>query len=347
MAAGNAPVMDPELDIVNSRKFNTQVRSVRTLFDEISQGEIDMNPPHQRDEDVHNATWKSEVIWSLLKGMPIGEPEFDTVINPDGTTCLRSLDGKQRTMAIIGYLKGDYKYCHPDKTPKAMMKKTFDEIPEAWKQAIRKSSIAVKICETTLADNEISYHFQKKQSSNKTSTGETLNAMFSRPVIRFANSLLKEDNIPPLCNTTRRYNSLETAVRVIYSIYQLDVDNNSVNIDTSPTKMISWVSQFDGSWLTDENKEKIREIITETFGLIREMVNVGAIRFKKTFYLPIVGLFAYHSTRTEIINTDISDFVSENVDDPEYYDIVGGNHNAVKVRFTKIKEDFNTWAESV
>lgn len=343
MAAGidHTQTRDSELDEINSRKFNTQVRSVRSLCDEISQEEIDMDPPHQRDEDVHSDAWKSEVIWSQLKGMPIGEPEFDTVRNPNGTTCLRSLDGKQRIMAIYGYIRGDYKYCHPDNKPKAMMKKSFEEIPAAWQQAIRKSSIAIKICESTLSDEEISYHFQKKQQSKKTTMGEHLKSMFSRPLIGFARKLLTNGNIPNLCNNVKRNNSLEVIIRVIYAIYELDRNRNSVNIDTSTKKLLKWVSECDVSWLTDEKKIKITEIISKTFEIVNRMENVGTTKkFSKTFYLPIVGLFVYYSTETQIINTDVSQFISNNLDDDDYYDVVGGNHNATPSRFTKVKEDF-------
>ena len=156
--------IDAELELVNSRRFNTQLYSVGTLYHQITNSEVDMDPPHQRNESVHSNQWKSELILSLMKGMPLGEPEFDTVRKPNGMTSIRSLDGKQRVTAIMSYLDGDFKYCHPQNIPAAKMNKTNEEIPGAWKQAIRNPTLPVKVCDSTLTEEEIAYHFRKSSS---------------------------------------------------------------------------------------------------------------------------------------------------------------------------------------
>ena len=335
--------IDAELELVNSRRFNTQLYSVGTLYHQITNSEVDMDPPHQRNESVHSNQWKSELILSLMKGMPLGEPEFDTVRKPNGMTSIRSLDGKQRVTAIMSYLDGDFKYCHPQNIPAAMMNKTYEEIPGAWKQAIRNATLPVKVCDSTLTEEEIAYHFRKKQQSAVTTCGEKLNAMFSNPVIRFAYQLLGENAIVNSCleGKARRMGHLEMIIRIIHAIHVLDVNREKTKIDTSPKKLIDWVENFDASWLTRHNTRKISVITAETFRLVSDMDLRDGIKLAKTFILPIIGLFTYHSSADELVNANVSEFVSSVLEDEDYYDDVGGSHSATKDRFIQIKENFS------
>ena len=335
--------IDTELDLVNSRRFNTQLYSVGTLYHQITNSEVDMDPPHQRNESVHSNQWKSELILSLMKGMPLGEPEFDTVRKPNGMTSIRSLDGKQRVTAIMSYLDGDFKYCHPQNIPAAMMNKTYEEIPGAWKQAIRNATLPVKVCDSTLTEEEIAYHFRKKQQSAVTTCGEKLNAMFSNPVIRFAYQLLSENAIVNACleGKARRMGHLEMVIRIIHAIHVLDVNREKTKIDTSPKKLIDWVENFDASWLTRHNTRKISVITAETFRLVSDMDLRDSVKLAKTFILPIIGLFTYHSSADELVNANVSEFVSSVLEDEDYYDDVGGSHSATKDRFIQIKENFS------
>lgn len=334
--------IDVELELVNSRRFNTQLYSVGTLYHQITNSEVDMDPPHQRNESVHSNKWKSELILSLMKGMPLGEPEFDTIRKPNGMTAIRSLDGKQRITAIMSYLDGHFKYCHSQNIPAAMMNKTYEEIPGAWKQAIRNAILPVKVCDSTLTEEEIAYHFRKKQQSAVTTCGEKLNAMFSNPIIRFAYQLLGENAIVNAClkGKARRMGHLEMIIRIIHAIHVLDVNREKAKIDTSPTKLIDWVENFDASWLTRHNTRKISVITAETFRLVSDMDLKDGIKLAKTFILPIIGLFTYHSSVDELVNANVSEFVSSVLEDEDYYDDVGGSHSATKDRFIQIKENF-------
>lgn len=335
--------IDQELGLVNSRRFNTQLYSVGTLHNQITNSEVDMDPPHQRNESVHSNQWKSELILSLMKGMPLGEPEFDTIRKPNGMSAIRSLDGKQRITAIMSYLDGHFKYCHPQNIPAAMMNKTYEEIPEAWKQAIRNATLPVKVCDSTLTEEEIAYHFRKKQQSAVTTCGEKLNAMFSNPVIRFAYQLLSENAIVNACleGKARRMGHLEMVIRIIHAIHVLDVNREKTKIDTSPKKLIDWVENLDASWLTRHNTRKISVITAETFRLVSDMDLKDGIKLAKTFILPIIGLFTYHSSADELVNANVSEFVSSVLEDEDYYDDVGGSHSATKDRFIQIKENFS------
>ena len=334
--------VDQELLLVNSRRFNTRMFSVGTLYHQINESEVNMNPLHQRNESVHSNQWKSELILSLMKGMPLGEPEFDTVRRSNGMTYIRSLDGKQRITAITSYLEGGFKYCHPQNIPAAMMNKTYEEIPPTWKQAITNSILPVKVCDSTLSEDEIAYHFRKKQQSAVTTCGEKLNAMFSNPVIRFSYQLLRENATVNTClnGKVNRKGHLEMIVRIIHTMHILDVNNDKTKIDTSPKKLISWVENFDATWFTRNQTRKITVIIVETFRLINDMDLRNSVKLAKTFILPIVGLFMYHSTADELVNADVSEFVSSVLEDEDYYEDVGGSHSATKDRFIQIKENF-------
>lgn len=89
-SSNTAVEVDPDLYLINHRRFHTQQYSVGALHDMIHRSEVELNPPHQRNESIHNDAWKSELILSNIVGMPLGEPEFDTKRMPNGTTVLRS-----------------------------------------------------------------------------------------------------------------------------------------------------------------------------------------------------------------------------------------------------------------
>ena len=138
----------------------------------------------------------------------------------------------------------------------------------------------------------------------------------------------------------RRKGDLEMVVRMIHAIHVLDVNREKTKIDTSPKKLISWVENFDDAWLTRNQTRKIAVIIVETFRLISDMDLRGSVKLAKTFILPIVGLFMYHSTADELVNADVSEFVSSVLEDEDYYEDVGGSHSATKDRFIQIKQNF-------
>ena len=54
--------IDPQLQLVNSRRFNTLLYSVGTLYQQITNSEVDIDPPHQRNESVHSNQWKSDCL---------------------------------------------------------------------------------------------------------------------------------------------------------------------------------------------------------------------------------------------------------------------------------------------
>ena len=341
-SSNTAVEVDPDLYLINHRRFHTQQYSVGALRDMINRSEVELNPPHQRNESIHNDVWKSELILSNIVGMPLGEPEFDTKRMSNGTTVLRSLDGKQRITAVMLYLNNEFKYNHPKSIPAAMMGKTFDEIPPVWQQAVRNAQFHIKVCDSELTPDEIAYHFRKKQQSAKTTPGEKLNAMYHNRLIIFAYQLLSENAFVSACleGKARRKGDLEMVVRMIHAIHVLDVNREKTKIDTSPKKLIQWVESFDDSWLTRNQTRKIAVIIVETFRLISDMDLRGSVKLAKTFILPIVGLFMYHSTADELVNAGVSEFVSSVLEDEDYYEDVGGSHSATKDRFIQIKQNF-------
>ena len=71
--------------------FSTTNVQVESFVNSCKSGTYDLNPNHQRNV-VHNINWQSEIIVSVLKGMPLGTPEFDTCLLKNGLEYNRSLD---------------------------------------------------------------------------------------------------------------------------------------------------------------------------------------------------------------------------------------------------------------
>lgn len=160
--------------------FNTINISVSTFVNDCSNGIYDLDPEHQRNV-VHNSKWQSSVVKSILTGMPLGSPEFDTCVHVSGpkTGCSyhRSLDGKQRLSSIFRLVNNQYKMESPD-IP-AIHRKKFKNWPMIWQNYFKSKQFAIAITDKKLTDKEVSAYFDKKQNTKVTSPGETFNAILS------------------------------------------------------------------------------------------------------------------------------------------------------------------------
>lgn len=90
------------------REFDcvTSVRMIESFIFLMKAGELDMNPPYQR-ELVWDTRHKIEFIEYLISGLPIGHFAVAT-INTDDTYMVELVDGKQRLNAILSFMNDEF-----------------------------------------------------------------------------------------------------------------------------------------------------------------------------------------------------------------------------------------------
>ena len=90
------------------REFDcvTSVRMIDSFIFLLKAGELDMNPPYQR-ELVWETSHKIEFIEYLITGLPIGYFAVAT-IDTDDEYIVELVDGKQRLNAILSFMDDEF-----------------------------------------------------------------------------------------------------------------------------------------------------------------------------------------------------------------------------------------------
>jgi hypothetical protein len=311
----------------NLKEFLVTTVTIYDFVEGVKRGLYDLNPPHQRDV-VHNSKWMSGIVDSIIKGRPLGNPEFDTVKDQvTGRKKKRSLDGKQRCSALV-QLKGD-NYIYKGKI-KALYGKIFSDWPIIWKNYFDDRKFTIASTEETLNNNEVTEHFKLKQETKKTSTGETLNAMRTGRVQLIRNMLdglsYGDDKM-----VDRRKNKFEILVRLIYL---LEKYKEGLNIDPKKSTLENFLKKTNE--LDENNFVKHEIFINNLFVIVKNIEH--NYKWRKTFLLPLSCLMIDVDNNEKII-----DFLNSEVNGKEIYNTVGGSHNASCERATFIKNKFNTW----
>ena len=328
--------MDPQLSEVGQKQFSSHRVTIGSFYDDVKRGtEYDLSPDHQRNV-VHNDKWRAEVIKSLLKGMPIGQPEFDTEVKENGLTIRRSIDGKQRCVALTKFLDSEYKYTCD--WPSAMTGKKFNEISDVWKQKLRQQPFEVCVTGAHLSDDEISAHFIKKQDTKKTSFGEELNASQHLPVVSFAKDICRVNStlMNELPIGGERHKPLELIVRMVYACGVFSAQGNG-NPDPNNKKIRTWLSH--------QSEEAWREHIINTLNIVNMCESNS--KCSKTWVLPLLALVFKNNLAIDWPIRSIQEiqgFVTSEVDTENFYDLVGGSHSTTLIRIEKITNEwYDNW----
>lgn len=112
-------------------------------------GQLIIQPEYQRHYIYGDGKHDADVIYSLLKGYPLGLLYF--VKRSDGM--YEVLDGQQRITSFGRYLTGHFSIVDEDKR-----EKQFSALPDDKKEKIRNSPLTIYICEGT--ESEIKQWFE-------------------------------------------------------------------------------------------------------------------------------------------------------------------------------------------
>lgn len=330
-------------DYLQKSKYNfqTQDTNVETLYNKYKNGRMDLDPQHQRNV-VHSDAWQSNVVESLLTGRPIAPPEFDTYVKNARRTW-RSLDGKQRMCAIMRYVNNEYKFKTSNENLIAMHNKKFDDLDENIRDLILDKKFEIKVTDSTLSEEELAAHFRIKQETMKTSAGEKLHCLARNDATKVVYKLLEvnKDCLDDLYPNDTRMQREESAFRMIYGVYAY------INKQIMDPKISQIVDCFEknklGFALNDDSTGVAIRLISYTYETIVNLKIQNKIKKSKTFMLPMLALFLEANQIDYFPSKDkVRKFLMNKLHD-NYYDNVGGEHNATKHRRKILLEDFKNW----
>ncbi|MAR51049.1 MAG: hypothetical protein CML42_07975 [Rhodobacteraceae bacterium] len=319
-------------------KWETASESLDYIFTQWQKKLFDFNPSHQRGEALHNKIWESDIVKSIIQGLPLGHPEFDTVQKPTGALIRRSLDGKQRFMAILRYMNNKYKYKLSE--PACMKGKYFKDLTLREQNHIKQIKFHYIFTETQLPNEIVSEWFCKKQVSQKTSQGERLNSLTpSSKLIKLLHVYNNNNNISELFGADKRYKSLECSSRLIYGFYAY---TKNLKIDPKFSTIHLYMQKYREIDISvwnyfQKNLDCIYNILDKS-----ESKN----KYSKSFMLPILYMMSELKKNQETnIQEKLIKFINTIIDTNEkFYDDVGGSHNATKTRCEHILQKYNEYS---
>ena len=243
-------------------------------------GAYNLEPEHQRGV-VHNIKWKQGIIRSSCEYNDIPPVRFHTRFMENGTQTLESLDGKQRCMAILGFMKDEFGVFFPELGYNN--EKTYSELNLAERQFIDNRTLDIKITRSTLTNDEISVFFQRAQQTKVTLLGEHLNSDVGSDKRSIAKNAMAQPNIKDLLNKIKpnkdRFSHLEIMARLLYCY---DSNYHNGNFDVSPEKIKKWWSERETILIYEiEFISMVEKIIT--------MIDDSKLTYKssKVTYLPL------------------------------------------------------------
>jgi len=99
---GDVKVADLGSLVVYSRDW-----TIETIYNQIEQGNIDLNPAFQR-RNAWNDDRRSKLVESLIAGLPV--PEVVLAEDPEKKKSFLVIDGKQRLLTIAGFINPSINY---------------------------------------------------------------------------------------------------------------------------------------------------------------------------------------------------------------------------------------------
>lgn len=299
-----------------------------SIVSKVNSGNLWMDPEHQR-EIVHTSEWQGEIIVSALTEGCIPEVYFDKFTKDDGCVVKRSLDGKQRCMAVYNFMTNNISF--PKKTEDERLKeaagKYYKDLSPRMRSIIDNLNIQAKVSERTLTNDEIWRFFNKRQVSKKTNLGEFLNSCLSSYARKFLNTLIKQPETKKLFDqyntlsgaNTKRNGDLATAGECLY--YKVH-ENSSISVKANLIK--KWWSEVTEHTITPAIQRSFKKTLIETLTFMVQNQTKGG----KSMIMPI---FAY--IHTYGITPQLTAYFK---DRKEFSTLVGGDHGAIEVRFQEL-----------
>ena len=243
----------------------------------------DLDPSHQRDV-VHTDAWQGEIIDSGLRFGMIPTVYFHPRKSKEtGKTVKESLDGKQRCMAVVRFLSGDFRIKLPNFGITTLTK--FEDLPEDLRFRIEDCTLDLKISSRTLTEPEIKEFFNRAQKTIKTSPGEFLNSCTTSVCRQIYDA--NEEYLSALClliSPGTRHDHVSMFCRLWVAYDSMKNPKTSFYAKDTATLERFWTTK------TDSDPEDIA-VFLESISILRIIHNLGLPRPRGSLpqctYIPI------------------------------------------------------------
>jgi hypothetical protein len=308
-------------------QWRDEMLSFETLLEQTARGKWNHSPAHQR-EVVHNDAWGQRIYESAIGFGEIPPLVFHPRYTSTGVV-FDSIDGKQRASKILEGLQDKFKLKFSRPELAHISNKYFSELSELQQSEIKNLTLRVRIANRTLTDDEIYELFTNLQHNKRTTKGETLNAMPSE-----ANGLVNEtvedlaESFERVIPKNTRKQRTEMAIRM-YKSWCFPQDDSKAM--TEKPKLLDW---FKTATVVPD-AQLFKQAVATTLNIL-EQCSLKHTQAQSTI-MPIFRVLSHYIHTNPDSLTLVKDYIVGL--EPDYFNICGGDHNAVVSRFQKIKND--------
>jgi hypothetical protein len=182
-------------------KYNASEQTLAWIKDRYLEGSLEIRPPYQR-RPVWTVIQKSNLIESILLGLPVPEIYIHTVTSDIGKTTYAVVDGQQRVRAILQFLGIDKDESEVEENQFALSglagdslwrNTTFAELNKEQKEQFFGHQLAVRFL-SKATDEDVRDLFRRLNTYlTKLNDQELRNSTYSGPFVQLVNKLADDD----------------------------------------------------------------------------------------------------------------------------------------------------------
>ena len=287
-------------------KYSAGEQTIAWFKDRYLEGSLEIRPPYQR-RPVWALRQKSNLIESILMGLPIPEIYVHTFTSDTGKTTYAVVDGQQRVRTILQFLgldrdegeQDENKFNLSDLAPdSAWRNTTFDDLTGDQKIAFYGHQLAVRSLSKS-TDEEIRDLFRRLNTYlTKLNDQELRNATYSGPFVVLVNKLADDDywaeNGIVSAALIRRMKDIEFVSELLIGIMDGPQGGASAVIDEYYFQLEQYSDDFPG-------QGDAEHLYNQTFAIIRNLFpNIRSTRWKNrtdfyTLFVVIADLLGGHT----------------------------------------------------
>lgn len=174
---------------INDRRPTTQ--TIGWMRDMYKAGQLDLDPPYQR-RSVWNLEFKQFFIDTILRNYPVPPIFVNVEVLEDGTSVYHVVDGKQRLLSILEFLKDKFTVSKKDYSPPNLAGKYFSEFEVERRKSFYNYFLPIEFF-TELSDTEVTEIFDRfNRNVGRLNKQELRHAKFAGAFITLMEQLVDE-----------------------------------------------------------------------------------------------------------------------------------------------------------
>jgi len=304
-------------------KYSAGEQTIAWFKDRYLEGSLEIRPPYQR-RPVWALRQKSNLIESILMGLPIPEIYVHTFTSETGKTTYAVVDGQQRVRTILQFIgldkdegeQDENKFSLSDLTPDSPWHNvTFGELTPDQKRAFYGHQLAVRSLSNSI-DEEIRDLFRRLNTYlTKLNDQELRNATYSGPFVALVNKLADDDywaeNQLVSVTMIRRMKDIEFVSELLIGIMDGPQGGATAIIDEYYFQLEQYTDDF-------PDQGDVERLYNQTFAIVRSLFpDLRVTRWKNrtdfySLFVAIAHLLRLHTlplSNLEALKTKLDEFV--------------------------------------